>query len=97
MVSNFRQQEILERARKEGKVTVDDLAEHYDVTVQTIRRDLSDLAETGRLERVHGGAVLPSGVINIVYEERRRLNEAGKKNPSQRPVRRKSRMAHRSL
>jgi len=79
VVSNFRQQEILERARQEGKVTVDGLAEIYDVTVQTIRRDLSELAETGRLERVHGGAVIPSGVVNIVYGERQRLNEAGKK------------------
>tara|TARA_R110002073_G_scaffold136748_1_gene285374 strand:- start:7 stop:765 length:759 start_codon:yes stop_codon:yes gene_type:complete len=79
MVSNFRQREILELARKDGKVTVDDLANQYDVTVQTIRRDLADLAESGRLERVHGGAVVPSGVVNIVYEERRRLNEEGKK------------------
>ena len=79
MVANFRQREILELAREEGKVTVDRLAELYDVTVQTIRRDLSDLAESGRLDRVHGGAVVPSGVVNIIYEERRRLNEAGKK------------------
>jgi DeoR family glycerol-3-phosphate regulon repressor len=79
MVSNFRQKEILELAREEGKVTVDSLAAQYDVTVQTIRRDLSDLADSGRLERVHGGAVIPSGVVNIIYEERRRLNEAGKK------------------
>lgn len=83
MVSNFRQQEILELARQEGKVTVDGLAERYDVTVQTIRRDLSDLAETGRLKRVHGGAVVPSGVINIEYDERRRLNEAGKRSIGQ--------------
>ncbi len=79
MVSNFRQKEILELARKEGKVTVDGLAKLYDVTVQTIRRDLSELAESQRLERVHGGAVVPSGVVNIVYQERRRLNESGKK------------------
>jgi DeoR family glycerol-3-phosphate regulon repressor len=79
MVSNFRQREILELARKEGQVTVDGLAGLYDVTVQTIRRDLSDLADSGRLDRVHGGAVIPSGVVNIVYEERRRLNEPGKK------------------
>lgn len=79
MVSNFRQKEILELARQEGKVTVDGLATRYDVSVQTIRRDLSDLAETGRLDRVHGGAVVPSSVVNIIYEERRRLNEAGKK------------------
>lgn len=80
MVSNFRQREILDLARKEGKVTVDGLAELYDVTVQTIRRDLSELAENGQLERVHGGAVVPSGVVNIVYDERRRLNETGKKS-----------------
>nr|WP_323781800.1 DeoR/GlpR family DNA-binding transcription regulator [Amylibacter sp.] len=79
MVSNFRQREILEIAREEGKVTVDGLAEMYDVTVQTIRRDLAELSESGRLERVHGGAVVPSGVVNIIYEERRRLNESGKK------------------
>ena len=81
MASNFRQKEILDLARKEGKVTVDGLADLYDVTVQTIRRDLSDLAESGRLERVHGGAVVPSGVVNILYEERRRLNDVGKKPP----------------
>lgn len=79
MVSNFRQREILELTRKEGKVTVDGLAELYDVTVQTIRRDLSDLSDSGHLKRVHGGAVIPSGVVNIVYDERRRLNKSGKK------------------
>ena len=41
MVSTFRQKEILDIARKDGKVTVDALAERYNVTVQTIRRDLS--------------------------------------------------------
>lgn len=86
MVANFRQNEILALARRDGKVTVDGLAEHFDVTVQTIRRDLSDLAESGQLERVHGGAVLPSGVVNIQYEERRRLNEAGKQQIAQRCV-----------
>jgi DeoR family glycerol-3-phosphate regulon repressor len=78
MVSNFRQQEILDLARKDGKVMVDDLSAVYGVTVQTIRRDLSDLAEAGQLDRVHGGAVVPSGVVNIIYEERRRLNEVAK-------------------
>ena len=78
MVTNFRQREILDLARKDGKVTVEGLAEHYDVTVQTIRRDLAELTDSGQLERVHGGAVVPSGVVNIVYEERRRLNASGK-------------------
>ncbi len=78
MSQTFRHPEILEIARKQGKVTVEALAEHFDVTVQTIRRDLTELAEAGKLERVHGGAVLPSGVANIGYEDRRGLHEAAK-------------------
>lgn len=78
MSQTFRQPEILEIARAEGKVVVEDLAERFGVTVQTIRRDLTELAEAGKLERVHGGAVLPSGVSNIGYEDRRGLNEDAK-------------------
>ena len=78
MSQTIRHPEILEIARRQGKVTVDGLAEHFGVTLQTIRRDLSDLAEMGRLERVHGGAILPSGTVNIGYEERRALNIDGK-------------------
>jgi DeoR family glycerol-3-phosphate regulon repressor len=66
MSQTIRHPEILDIARRDGKVTVEWLAEHFDVTLQTIRRDLSDLAEAGRLERVHGGAVLPSGTTNNI-------------------------------
>lgn len=79
MVQKFRHSEILEIARQDGKVTVERLATHFDVTLQTIRRDLSDLADAGALARVHGGAVLPSGTSNIGYEDRRILNEASKR------------------
>lgn len=78
MSQTFRQPEILEIARVEGKVVVEDLADRFGVTVQTIRRDLTELADAGKLERVHGGAVLPSGVSNIGYEDRRGLHETAK-------------------
>ncbi|MDU8910046.1 DeoR/GlpR family DNA-binding transcription regulator [Aestuariicoccus sp. MJ-SS9] len=78
MAQSFRQREIIDVARREGKVTVEGLADHFGVTLQTIRRDLTELAESGELERVHGGAVLPSGTANIGYEERRSLNQGGK-------------------
>ena len=78
MSQSLRISEILEIARRDGRVTVDGLAAHFGVTLQTIRRDLTDLAEAGRLERVHGGAILPSGIINIAYEERRALNQSAK-------------------
>ena len=78
MTQNFRHPEILSLARRDGRVTVEGLAAHFGVTLQTIRRDLAELAQDGRLERVHGGAVLPSGTANIAQEARRRLNAEGK-------------------
>lgn len=78
MSQSFRQSDILDIARRDGKVTVDGLAEHFNVTLQTIRRDLTELAEASKLERVHGGAILPSGTTNIEYEERRILNDGAK-------------------
>lgn len=78
MSQNIRHPDILDIARRDGKVTVDGLASHFNVTAQTIRRDLADLAEAGQLERVHGGAILTSGTQNIGYEARRDLNAPGK-------------------
>lgn len=78
MPQNFRHPEILRLARDQGRVLVHDLAKRFGVTVQTIRRDLTELAGAGRLQRVHGGAVIPSGVRNIEYEERQRLNATAK-------------------
>ncbi len=79
MPQSFRQPEILDIARREGKVTVEGLAGHFGVTSQTIRRDLAELADAGMLSRVHGGAILPSGISNIGYEHRRALNEDAKR------------------
>ena len=75
---SFRHPLILDIARREGRVTAQGLAAALGVTVQTIRRDLADLAEAGRLTRVHGGAVLPSGVTNIGYGDRRALEAEAK-------------------
>lgn len=75
---NIRQIEILNLVRATGRVGVEALAERFDVTHQTIRRDLAELADQGMLDRVHGGAVLKSGVSNIGYEERRALHEPAK-------------------
>ncbi|WP_186390209.1 DeoR/GlpR family DNA-binding transcription regulator [Stappia sp. TSB10P1A] len=68
-----RQSEILDRARRAGRVDVDGLAADFDVTPQTIRKDLNELCERGMLQRVHGGAVLPSGIANYAYDARRQL------------------------
>ncbi|KPP91356.1 MAG: DeoR family transcriptional regulator, glycerol-3-phosphate regulon repressor [Rhodobacteraceae bacterium HLUCCA08] len=78
MSQAMRLPEILNIARRDGRVTVEGLAAHFDVTLQTIRRDLTLLAEQGKLDRVHGGAVLQSTIANIGYEDRRGLNDAAK-------------------
>jgi DeoR family glycerol-3-phosphate regulon repressor len=70
-VSSDRQEEILALARVSGRVLVDDLATRLDVTPQTIRKDLNDLCERGFLSRVHGGAIVTSGVSNLAYDARR--------------------------
>lgn len=78
MALNIRQMEILDLARATGRVGVEELADRFEVTLQTIRRDLGELADQGMLDRVHGGAVMRSGVSNIGYEERRRMNDDAK-------------------
>ncbi len=68
-----RQQHILSLARQTGNVLVDDLASRFDVTPQTIRKDLNELCDGRLLARTHGGAMLSSGVENVGYEARRQL------------------------
>lgn len=68
-----RQNTILEIARLSGRVTVEDLSSRFDVTPQTIRKDLNDLCEKRLLTRVHGGAILSSGVENVGYDARRMI------------------------
>lgn len=78
MKTSLRQKEILDIVRRQGKASVEDLVAHFSVTPQTIRRDLTDLAGAGEIDRVHGGAVLASGTHNISYQERRLLEHDAK-------------------
>lgn len=68
-----RQSEIVALAKALGRVTVDDLAERFSVTPQTIRKDLSTLSDHGALSRYHGGAVRASYPTLATPEARRRL------------------------
>jgi len=77
---NPRQSEIMALARQHGRVEVEGLAGLFQVTPQTIRKDLNELCDTGLLERQHGGANLPSGVVNFAYEARRQQAADGKRS-----------------
>lgn len=68
-----RQSAILDIARQSGRVMVEDLADRFDVTPQTIRKDLNELCDRRLLARIHGGAILSSGVENVGYDARRMI------------------------
>lgn len=57
MYATERQDLIEKRLNEDGRVSVIELAQSFDVTTETIRRDLAHLEGIGTLRRVHGGAV----------------------------------------
>lgn len=62
MYAEERQQAMARAVTERGRLSVVDLAQEYDVTTETVRRDLSVLERAGLLRRVHGGAV-PAGAL----------------------------------
>jgi DeoR/GlpR family transcriptional regulator of sugar metabolism len=68
---------ILEILGAEGRVVASELEEALAVSGYTIRRDLDELADDGRLQRVHGGALARSPVARS-YEGRQRQEISGK-------------------
>ncbi len=71
MAYSIRQQQILDLAGEVGHVRVEELAERFAVSPQTIRRDLGELCDRHALDRTHGGAVLPASAHNFAYAARR--------------------------
>ena len=68
-----RQERILELVRRHGFVAIEALAQRFEVTPQTIRRDINALCDQALLRRYHGGAGLPSSVENLAYSTRQVL------------------------
>ena len=60
MLKRERQAYILHQVNLHNKVLSTDLSNHINVSDDTIRRDLQELAEAGKLIKVHGGALSPS-------------------------------------
>lgn len=70
MELNQRQQQILQRLKQVEGIQIDDLATYFDVTTQTIRRDVNQLCEQGIARRIHGGVSLPALLTNTTYQFR---------------------------
>ena len=75
---NKRQRDIVNFARKDGFVTVENLSEIFQVTHQTIRRDLTYLSDNLYLARTHGGAFFQSGVSNVNHYSRQSIAQEEK-------------------
>jgi DeoR/GlpR family transcriptional regulator of sugar metabolism len=78
MLTSQRKQLILEKLGAEGQVQSKALSIFFDVSEDTIRRDLRELAAEGRLQRVHGGA-LPSSSAVAPFAERQSVKMDAKK------------------
>lgn len=74
MYAEERQQAIADLIVQRGRLSVNDLADEYAVTTETVRRDLSVLERAGIIRRVHGGAVPAESltVLEVAVNERDR-------------------------
>ncbi|MCW7540604.1 DeoR/GlpR family DNA-binding transcription regulator [Aquabacterium sp. A7-Y] len=84
MLTEQRKQHILAVLRRDGRVLAKALGQELGVSEDTIRRDLRELARTGQLQRVHGGALPASPATatlavreGLQVEEKRALGRAG--------------------
>lgn len=79
MSPNPRQALLLETVKQQGSASIEFLAEKFNVTLQTVRRDVQRLSEAGLLARFHGGVRVPSSTTeNIAYRQRQALTADGK-------------------
>ena len=80
MYAEERQQAMAQLIGQQGRLSVAELADTFDVTTETVRRDLSSLERVGIVRRVHGGAVPGSSltVIESALGERDQANTAAK-------------------
>jgi DeoR family glycerol-3-phosphate regulon repressor len=70
---------ILDRVHRKGFVSIEELAQDFGVSAQTIRRDIKELARQRLLRRYHGGAGLPEGADRLAYGNRKIRNAAEKR------------------
>ena len=85
MLAIERRNTILARLSLEGKVIVSDLAREFDVTEETIRRDLEKLDREGLAKKTYGGAVInQNSTTDLPYSVRKRANVERKQHIAER-------------
>ena len=84
MLAIERRREILERLRSDGKVLVSELARAFDVTEETVRRDLEKLDREGLVSKTYGGAVSKgNSSLDLPYSVRVSVNVSEKEKISE--------------
>ena len=79
MLAIERRNAILAKLQEDRKVVVSDLSELYNVTEETIRRDLEKLEAEGLAKKTYGGAVINESLnVELPYIVRKKSNVAGK-------------------
>lgn len=74
-----RRNRILQTLEREGELSIDELAREFEVSGMTIRRDLQELADDGRVVRTRGGATLASRIsFEFQFLERAQENASAK-------------------
>jgi DeoR/GlpR family transcriptional regulator of sugar metabolism len=74
-----RRQMILDRILERDAVTIKELADEFQLTEMSLRRDLNTLAEAGQIARVRGGATRPrSTMLPRRYQDTEHRNSAAK-------------------
>lgn len=88
MYAEERHQAIAELVATRGRVAVTELASRFDVTTETVRRDLSQLEKLKLLRRVHGGAVSMRSLtmLESELEDRDQVNASEKERIAQAAV-----------
>ena len=74
-----RQVQIIKTVTETGFSAIEALSEHFNVSTQTIRRDVNALCELGELRRVWGGVEPPPVSGNLLYAKRRIMNVEAKR------------------
>jgi len=86
MWSQERHRRILALLDAQKQVSANDLAGTLGVSRETVRRDLLDLELEGRLNRIHGGAVLPGSASEPPFERRKVTNISAKRTIARKAI-----------
>jgi DeoR/GlpR family transcriptional regulator of sugar metabolism len=83
MLAEERRKQILSKLSSRGQVLSADLVRDFNVSEDTIRRDLKEMADAGLLKKVHGGA-MSTTTVPYAHDARESLNVESKSAIAQR-------------